>query len=192
MQATTILCSVAMVIGVGLLLRLTGTGKAIRAVASDRSLAWTSGVDVDRILLWTYLLAALLASISAILIGIDTDLTPAMGMPALLIAVIVCVIGGKGYVLGTVVAAFLIASGQQIGIWVIGSQWQDAIAFIILGVTLVDSRQITFGLVWLVIAGLAAIWRSGGALGSDGLSSQSVGLYRGQPSLPCPTLTNPL
>jgi branched-subunit amino acid ABC-type transport system permease component len=141
MQVITILCSSVLVPATYIFLRFTGIGKRMRAVACDKELAWTTGVRVDLILLWAYLVSALLAGVSAILVGLDTDLTPTMGFPAFMVAVVVCIVGGVGYIFGAIAGAVLISLAQQLGVWTIGSQWQDAIAFMTLLIFLLFRPQ---------------------------------------------------
>jgi len=132
MQYLTIMISIILIVGVMLFLQLTTLGKKMRAVSCDRELGWAVGLQVDKVLLASYLISTILVSTSSILMSFDTDLTPIMGLPALLIAVVVCVLGGIGKIIGVVAGSTLIAVAQQFGVWTIGSQWQDTIAFLIL------------------------------------------------------------
>lgn len=59
-------------------------------------------------------------------------MTPTMGMNALMMGVVAVIIGGVGSIPGAALGAFLLAFAQNFGVWKISSQWQDAIAFIVL------------------------------------------------------------
>ncbi|HEX8948282.1 MAG TPA: hypothetical protein VF790_04925, partial [Dissulfurispiraceae bacterium] len=94
--------------------------------------ALVSGINTDRTILFSFLLGSMLAGIAAILISFDIDMTPTMGMNALMMGVVAVIIGGVGSISGAALGALLLAFAQNFGIWKISYQWQDAIAFIIL------------------------------------------------------------
>lgn len=114
------------------LIRYTKMGAAMRAVASDPELAIVSGIDTDRTILFAFMSGSMLAGIAAIIISFDIGMTPTMGMNALMMGVVAVIIGGIGSMPGAALGGFLIAFAQNFGVWKISSQWQDAIAFIIL------------------------------------------------------------
>ena len=64
-------------------MKKTKMGKAMRAVANDPELARVVGVETDQVILFTFVLGSALAAIAAILIFLDTDMTPMMGFYAL-------------------------------------------------------------------------------------------------------------
>ncbi len=64
--------------------------------------------------------------------ALDIDMTPTMGMNALMMGLITVIIGGVGSVPGIALGALLLGMSQHLGSWFISSQWQDVIAFIIL------------------------------------------------------------
>lgn len=124
--------SASLVIAVATLLKKAKLGRAMRAVAHDRELAVLSGIDTNRIFSWTFALGSALAGIAGILVALDTDMTPTMGMNALMMGVVAVIIGGVSSIPGVVLGALLLGTAQHFGAWGIGSQWQDAIAFFIL------------------------------------------------------------
>lgn len=131
-QIGIILTSVVLVVAVAVLLKKTKFGKAIRAVANDPELAGLSGIESRRVILWTFALGSALAGIAGILVALDVDMTPTMGMNALMMGVVAVVIGGVGSVSGVAMGALLLGLAQHLGVLKISSQWQDAIAFVIL------------------------------------------------------------
>ena len=124
--------SIILVIVVALFLKWSKMGKAMRAVANDPELSSSSGIDSNRVILWTFAIGSALAGIAGILVALDVDMTPTMGMNALMMGVVVVIIGGVESIPGLVLGAFLLGLAQHLGVWKISSQWQDAIAFIIL------------------------------------------------------------
>lgn len=131
-QITIIIVSMFLLIVCWALMKYTKIGTAMRAVASDPDLALVSGIDSDRVILFTFALGSALAGVAAILVSFDINMTPTMGMNALMMGVVAVIIGGVGSILGAALGGFLLAFAQNFGVWKISSQWQDAIAFIIL------------------------------------------------------------
>lgn len=131
-QIITICVSIVLVIALSAFLKKSKTGKAMRAVANDPILADVSGIDSNRIILCTFAIGSGLAAIAGILVALDVDMTPTMGMNALMMGVVAVIIGGVNSIPGIALGALLLALAQQFGAWYIGSQWQDAIAFVIL------------------------------------------------------------
>ena len=136
-QISIICVSAAMVAGVVMVLRLTKIGLAIRAVGNSPQLAGVSGISNNRVVLWTGGIASALAGTGGILVAMDVNMTPTMGMQALMMGVVAVIVGGIGRIGGIVLGALLLATAQHCGVWTIGSQWQDAIAFVILLIFLI-------------------------------------------------------
>jgi branched-chain amino acid transport system permease protein len=111
---------------------LAKTGKAMRAVASDSGLSKLSGIKSDRIILISFAIGSALAGIAGILVALDVDMTPTMGMNMLLMGVVAMIIGGAGSIWGIVLGSLLLATAQNLAVWYISSQWMDAVAFAIL------------------------------------------------------------
>lgn len=137
--------SVSLLILCRVLMKDTKMGTAMRAVASDPELAIVSGLDTDRTILFAFMLGSMLAGVAAILVSFDIDMTPTMGMNALMMGVVAVIIGGVGSITGAALGGFLLAFAQNFGVWKISSQWQDAIAFILLLVFLLFRPYGFFG-----------------------------------------------
>ncbi len=131
-QVIIVACSLLLVLLAAGYLLLAKTGKAMRAVASDNEAAKLSGINSDKIILISFAIGSALAGIAGILVSLDVDMTPTMGMNALLMGVVAMIIGGVGRIWGIALGSLLLALAQNFGVWYISSQWQDAIAFGIL------------------------------------------------------------
>ncbi|MDL1876339.1 branched-chain amino acid ABC transporter permease [Cytophagia bacterium CHB2] len=131
-QIAIILTSLVLFAFTFIILKRSKIGKALRAVANDPELAVAMGLNKDRIIYFTYFVGSALAAIAAILISLDIDMTPLMGFQAMLYGVVAVVIGGLGNILGAYLGGLLLGLAQHLGVWYISSQWQDAIAFVIL------------------------------------------------------------
>ncbi len=129
-----------LIIGVSLLLMAllhlyvtyTKTGKAIRAVADNAQLAGVIGIRVDRVISIVFILGSALAAAAGILVGLEQNLTPTMGVPIGVKAFTAAVIGGIGNLYGALLGGFLIGLDENLGVWLIPSGYKDAIALVIL------------------------------------------------------------
>lgn len=131
-QVMTICVSGALLTALEVFLRKTKIGKALRAVANDIELANVSGIEGDRIVLWAFGIGSALASLAGILVAFDIDMTPTMGMNALMVGIVAVIVGGEGNIAGVALGALLLGLARHLGVWNISSQWQDAITFVIL------------------------------------------------------------
>lgn len=131
-QILTICISTVLFVAVMVLLNKTRLGKAMRAVANDPELATISGIDSDRVVLWSFAIGSCLVGVTGILVALDVDMTPTMGMKAMIMGIIAVIVGGVNSIPGVALGALLLGMAQHLGVWKIGSQWQDAIAFVVL------------------------------------------------------------
>lgn len=144
-QTITISLSVVLVIALSVFLKKTKIGSSMRAVANDAELASVSGINSNAVILWAFVIGSALAGLAGILVGLDVDMTPTMGMNALMMGVVAVIVGGVNSIPGIVLGALLLATAQHLGAWYIGSQWQDAIAFVILILFLLFKPEGFFG-----------------------------------------------
>lgn len=140
-QLSTAVVTVLLFVATLCWLRFTKMGKAMRAVANDKELAIITGIHGPQIILITFALGSALAGIAGILMAFDVDMSPTMGMKALMMGVVAVIIGGVGSISGIAAGALLLGLAQHLGAWKIGSQWQDAIAFAILLIFLLIRPQ---------------------------------------------------
>ena len=139
-------CTSAVTIAlVSLLITKTSVGVAIRAAGSDPLVASVVGISYDRVAVWTLGMASALAAVAGIMLALDVGMTPTMGMNALLMGMVATVIGGVGSVPGAALGGLLLGLAQHLGVWKIGAQWQDAIAFAVLLVFLLFRPYGIFG-----------------------------------------------
>jgi branched-chain amino acid transport system permease protein len=131
-QLLTAGVGIVLVAVVSVVLRLTRLGIVTRAVANDNDLAVLRGINNDNVILGLFAIGSFLAGTAGILSAFDVGMVPTMGMRALMMAIVAVVIGGVDNPLGAAFGALLLGLAQQLGVWKLGSEWQDAIAFVIL------------------------------------------------------------
>ncbi|MFX0196302.1 MAG: branched-chain amino acid ABC transporter permease [Candidatus Hodarchaeota archaeon] len=114
-----------------LFLMKTYTGKAIRAVAMDRSIASLMGINVDRINALAYGIGLALAGIAGSLISLMLSFDPASGPLFTNKGFCVIVLGGVGYIPGTFVGGVILGLAESIGAFILGDAVRDGIAYMI-------------------------------------------------------------
>ncbi len=113
---TTTAVTVAMaVICVALLfwfLQKTRTGKSMRAFSDNEDLALLSGINPERVVMVTWIIATALAVIAGTLYGLDKSFRPLIYFQLLLPIAAAAVVGGLGSPLGAVAGGFVIAFSE--------------------------------------------------------------------------------
>lgn len=125
----------AMMVGLWLFVKRTRTGKAMRAVAEDKKTAALMGINVDRVIVITFLLGAALAGVAAVLFALyNRQVTPFMGFAPGIKAFTAAVLGGIGNIPGAMMGGLLLGMIESIAPSLLGipSQLEDVIAFGIL------------------------------------------------------------
>jgi len=133
------------VAAVYLFLGRTRTGKALRALADNPSLARVSGINVERMLIWAWGLAGLLVAVAGILYGIETQLRPEMGWIFLLPLFAAVILGGKGSITGALAGGLVLGLAQQVSTLFLVPTYKPAVAFIIMILVLIFRPKGIFG-----------------------------------------------
>ncbi len=107
----TIVISLVVLVGVALLLQRTRIGKAMRAVSDNRDLAAASGIDVERVVLFVWILAGGLATLGGVLYALSDQAGTVqyeMGFKLLLLMFAGVILGGLGTAYGALVGCLLV------------------------------------------------------------------------------------
>jgi branched-chain amino acid transport system permease protein len=137
LRLTIVAVSAAIFLLVLLFLFRTRVGKAMRAVANSPEVAQAVGIDKRYIFILAFALGSAVVSPAAILFTLDKGATPDIGMTAVLIAAISVIVGGLGSIPGAVLGGLIIGFAQNLGVWLIPSEWQSTIAFGVLLVVII-------------------------------------------------------
>ncbi|NLK08278.1 MAG: branched-chain amino acid ABC transporter permease [Firmicutes bacterium] len=115
------------------IVRYTRMGRAMRAVALDDDAARLMGIDVDRVISFTFALGSALAAAAGVLVGIYYNrIDPMMGgMPGLK-AFVAAVLGGIGVIPGAMIGGLVMGVAEVAVVALTTSTWKDAVAFGIL------------------------------------------------------------
>jgi branched-chain amino acid transport system permease protein len=119
-----------------LLDRFVGTsrlGRGIRATAQDPEMAVLMGVNIDRVVVMTFILGGLMAGVAALLFGTFFEVTQYnIGFLLGIKAFTAAVLGGIGNLRGALVGGFALGLVEAYGASIFGAQWKDVIAFVVL------------------------------------------------------------
>ncbi|MDJ0611120.1 MAG: branched-chain amino acid ABC transporter permease [Kiloniellales bacterium] len=114
-QVITVLTAVATVAALFWFLNRTRTGKSMRAYSDNEDLALLSGINPERVVMITWILTAVLATIAGTLYGLDKSYKPFTYLQLLLPIFAAAIVGGLGNPLGAIAGGFVIAF-SEIGI----------------------------------------------------------------------------
>jgi len=131
-QILILIASLVLCLGLWLFVKKTKLGKAMRAVADDPLAASVVGINPERIILAAFAIGSALAGAAGILISLETNIEPTMGMNAILKGIIASIIGGIGSIPGAMFGGLFLGIAENLGIWKISAGWKDCIAFVIL------------------------------------------------------------
>lgn len=114
------------------LLQNTKIGKAMRAVADDSDLARVSGINVEQVIIWTWLIAGVLTSLGGSMYGLITAVRPNMGWFLILPLFASVILGGIGNPYGAIAGAFIIGITQEVSTPLLGSEYKQGVALLIM------------------------------------------------------------
>jgi branched-chain amino acid transport system permease protein/neutral amino acid transport system permease protein len=144
-QIVIVLGAVVLVIALHLFLKYTKTGKAMRAMADNIDLAKVSGINTERVVLWTWVLGAVMACAAGMFLGLDTQINPTMGWRVLLPIFAAAILGGIGSPYGAIAGGLIIGLASELSTLVISPAYKSAVAFAILVGMLIVRPEGLFG-----------------------------------------------
>ena len=98
---------VVLLVGVGLALQKTRAGKAMRAVADNRDLAESSGIDVEKVIRLVWIIGSALAGLGGVLFGMTENINWEMGFRLLLLMFAGVTLGGLGTAYGALFGSII-------------------------------------------------------------------------------------
>lgn len=131
-QLVVMSLAVLAILALHYLLQNTKIGKAMRAVADDIDLARISGINVDRVVLWTWVIAGSLTALGGSMYGLITAVRPNMGWFLILPMFASVILGGIGNPYGAIAAALIIGITQEASTPLLGSQYKQGVALLIM------------------------------------------------------------
>jgi branched-chain amino acid transport system permease protein len=146
-QIIVILMGVVVMIGLRALVGGTQIGRAMRAVSVDLPTSKLMGINVDRIISFTFIVGSSLAALGGIMYGlaypvIETNMGSMVGWKAFCAAVI----GGIGSIEGSFVGALILGMVEIMVPYLLKSQFRDGIVFSLLIAMLIFRPMGIFGI----------------------------------------------
>ena len=135
------ICIVVLVLA-GLALLKTRMGKATRAVADNPSLAASTGIDVERVILVVWVAGSALAGLGGVLLALSQQVAFNGGQLLLLLVFAAVTLGGLGTAFGALVGSVIIGLITQVSVWLgVPAELQNVSALAVLIIVLLVRPQ---------------------------------------------------
>ncbi|HEY9767473.1 MAG TPA: branched-chain amino acid ABC transporter permease [Coleofasciculaceae cyanobacterium] len=124
--------AITAIIALHFILQNTKIGKAMRAVADNIDLARVSGINVERVVLWTWVITGTLTALAGGMYGLIAVVRPNMGWFLILPMFASVILGGIGNPYGAIAGAFIIGIAQELSVPLLGSEYKLGVALAIM------------------------------------------------------------
>lgn len=111
-QGITVITALIVVALLFWFLNRTRTGKSMRAYSDNEDLALLSGINPERVVMYTWLIVAALATVAGVLYGLDKSFKPFTYFQLLLPIFASAIVGGLGSPIGAIAGGFVIAFSE--------------------------------------------------------------------------------
>ena len=135
LRIITIVAAFVLMVILWFLVNRTRTGKAMRATSYDREAAAMMGIDIDRVIVFTFILGSALAGAAGVMFALRVPTNVSIGFIAGLKGFIAAVIGGIGSIPGAMAGGLILGflesyiQGYVRGAHPDGTQWSDLYVF---------------------------------------------------------------
>ncbi len=140
-RLVTIGLSLVAMVALHFLLQNTKVGKAMRAVADNLDLARVSGINVERVVLWTWVITGVLTALGGVMYGLITTVRPNMGWFLILPMFASVILGGIGNPYGAILGGLVIGIAQEVSILWLGPDYKLGVALLIMIIILLLRPQ---------------------------------------------------
>lgn len=130
-----------LILGLHFLLQNSKIGKAMRAVADNIDLARVSGINVEQVVLWTWVITGTLTALAGSMYGLITTVRPNMGWFLILPMFASVILGGIGNPYGAIAGAFVIGVAQEVSVEFLGPDYKLGVALLIMVILLLVRPQ---------------------------------------------------
>ena len=132
LRIITIGSAFALMVALYILVNKTRTGKAMRATSFDREAAAMMGIDIDRVIRFTFILGSALAGAAGVMFALRVPTTTAIGFVAGLKGFTAAVIGGIGSIPGAMAGGLILGFAESYTQGYVSTKWSDLVVFSIL------------------------------------------------------------
>ncbi len=138
--------AIAAMIALHFLLQKTKIGKAMRAVADNVDLARVSGINVEWVVVWTWIITAVLTALGGSMFGLITALKPNMGWFLILPMFASVILGGIGNPYGAIAGGLIIGIAQEVSVPWFGPEYKVGVALLLMiGILLIRPQGLFKG-----------------------------------------------
>ena len=145
-QITMIAAAVLFLGVLYIVLTRTMLGKSLRAVADNMTLAQIMGITIKRVSVAVWVLASFFSAVGGILLAVDTNLEPMMGLTNLIKAFAAVLLGGAGNVWGALLGGLIIGIAENLSVAFISPGYKDFISFALIILMLLFRPRGIFGI----------------------------------------------
>ncbi len=137
-EIAIIAVTTTVMIGLTFLIKYTRIGKAMRAAAQDKDMAMLVGIDVNRVISFTFIVGSATAAIGGVLIASHVgQINFYIGFIAGIKAFVAAVLGGIGSIPGAVLGSLVLGWTESFFTGYISSDYEDVFAFVFLVLILI-------------------------------------------------------
>ena len=133
MQMVIYIVALALMVGLNLIITKTRTGTAMRALAQNRTAAALMGINVNRVISFTFALGSGMGAVAGVMVSMYYNtMYPTMGYLAGVKAFAAAVLGGIGSVPGAMLGGVALGIAETLGAGYISSPYRDGVAYAVM------------------------------------------------------------
>jgi branched-chain amino acid transport system permease protein len=144
-RISAMIITVAILVGLSLLVKKTKMGLAMRATSQRSTTAKLMGININRVYMFTFALGAALACAAGALYGTILPFSYLSGELPTIKAFAIIILGGLGSLPGAIIGGLLYGIAEQTATLFLGGIWADAVAFALLIAVLIIRPTGIFG-----------------------------------------------
>ncbi|MDG2407161.1 MAG: branched-chain amino acid ABC transporter permease [Paracoccaceae bacterium] len=124
--------TIVVVVALHLFMTRTRTGIAMRGVSESPDLARISGVNVNAIINWVWVLGASGAALGGVLYGMTVQLRPELGFGLILPLFAAAILGGAGSLYGAVIGGLIVGISENLSVMIIPTNYKPSVPFLLI------------------------------------------------------------
>ncbi len=133
MQVFIYVVAISLMIGLYLIISKTRIGTAMRALAQNQVSAALMGINVNRVISFTFALGSSMGAVAGILVAMFyNSMYPTMGYTAGVKAFAAAVLGGIGSVPGAMLGGIVLGVAETLGAGYLSSPYRDGVAYAVM------------------------------------------------------------
>ena len=140
-----IVSALVLMVVLWVLVNKTRTGKAMRATSYDREAAAMMGIDIDRVIVFAFVLGSALAGAAGVMFAMRAPASVTIGFVAGLKGFTAAVIGGIGSIPGAAAGGLMLGFAESYTQGYVSTRWSDLAVFTLLILFMLFRPQGLFG-----------------------------------------------